>query len=603
MTKNTFYAIPGLVARTDFRNEKRGVAAACTYSMGMLSFVVTGLMLVFDFGDTTSAVASLAIPTTAHCLRIRRSADYVVVLLPIGDPPREAELLFRPDKVVDEAGVFILGTANSQSIRLNCSATLCTDIAILQSEGPMSNARVGVVRYTFVAHAVDDSVGGSWLGLDGEFSIVRGYTYWLTASHLCWETTNLSTTPDASLSFPAKTNLGCMITTSSFAGPRECNSSEVKLFPVSAAHERSFLGLSSNYLYEHANERVEERRADAEKGILCGGTSTAYSRDCLAAGTCHVTPSAPYRRLVSSSFMAIQAHHNDAVVALQPTNTLSRISGLLSVNSVVLIGILRLLLMILAAVVAYVRSSQISSNSVAMLLRAANGTPAEAELPFTMANVLLDAGVGIVAVLARLVVLVAMKDSLSEDGLGVVVVSEAIGVGASVVHFVLRHTMQFDWNYDVPLTKLGGSMALVDTAMAILVVFADAPVLGNQVAFSGIGRMLGALLICISCLPLAIFAAVACGVTYADIPTQKTAYYEGWWFLAVIAWLLQLMTIGLTLGYCFAGPLAYQLVRTSSGGSTRARLVVFSCAIMTSLPAQHRVVLQTILALAKDKKS
>lgn len=572
-------------------------AAAYTYAASILCLVVTGFVLLLDFGDTTSVVAGLEIPENSSCLRVRRSADYVVVLLPIGSPAREAELLFRPDKVVDEDAVFILGKANLQSTRLNCSGNVCTDTARIQTNGPMSSARIGVARYVYRSHAVDDSVGGSWLGLKGEFALLRGQSYWLTASHLCWSATDLSSSPGASLSFPAKTTSGFVLTTSTFAGPPECNSSEVKLFPVTASHESSFLGLSTNYIYEHAADRVEERRLSAEKGINCGGTDTAYARDCIDSSTCTMSPNAPYRRLLSTALMVLSTSGDDAVLALQPTNTLSRVSGLLSVDSAVLIGVVRLLLMLLAAVVAYVRSSQVSSNSVAMLLRAVLGESAP-KLPFTWANVFLDAGVGVVAVAARVVVIVAMHKSLTEDGLGVVVVSEAIGAGVSVFHFVLRHTMEYDLKHEVPLTKLGGSMALVDTALAILVVFADSPVLGNQIAFSGIGRMLGALLICISCIPLAIFASVACAVTFAG---TKGCWFRMWYLLGTLAWVVQLTTMGLTLGNCFAGPLAYQLVRTRSGGSMHVRVVVFVCTVMTSLPAQHKVILETATELRKKK--
>ena len=575
-----------------------GRSAAVAYVSCVTSLVLVGGVLLSNFGDKTSMIAGLPIPPTSECLRVRRRADYTTVLVPIGTPAREAELLFRPDRVVDNNAVFIVGTANSQSVSLNCNGTSCTDSVRVQTNGPSSDAKIGTVNFVYVSRSIDDSVGGSLLGLEGELALRRGYSYWLTASHLCWDITNMSHSPHAS--FPAKTSTGFMVTETVFAGPTDCNSSHVYLFPAAAAHEKSFLGLSSSYLYEHADSIVEIRRLDAERGILCAGDDTAYARDCMASLSCRQHPSVPYRRLTSTSLMVIQTHGEDAIVALQNTNTLSRVAGLLSVDSAVLIGVLRLLLMVLAAVVAYVRSSQESSNSVAMLVRAQRSHQPPT-LPFTWENVFLDAVIGIIAVVARFVVVMAMRNTLIEDGLRVVVVSETVGTITSVVHFVLRHTIHIDINDEIPLTKLGGSMALVDTALSIIVVFADSPVLGNQIAFASIGRMLAVILICISCIPLSIFAAVSCAVTFARNARSEGFWYQLWWFWSGVAWIVQLCTVGLSLGHCFAGPLAYQLVRLGSTKSSNVRLLIFVCTILASLPSQHRVLLETTAALSKNK--
>ena len=587
-------------------DRKVGAAAAIAYVSAMLA--LSSVLLFQGAGDGTTSVAGVPIPPMANCLRTRRGANYASVLLPLGNPPREAELLFRPDRVVDAGAVWLLGAANAQSMSLSCNGTSCSDIARVQVGGAERGLTRGTVEFEFASSTADASIAGAWLGMKGEFAIQRGYTYWLTTTHVCWAPTDLSVETPSTSAFPASTVSGSLVTTSPFAGPSECNSSSVHLFPVLAAHEQSFLGLSTNYLYEHAETKLKQRRRDAERGTDCGGLDTAYAMDCAPAGNCQTLPSAPYRRLLSSSLVVLQAAGDHAVLATESTRTLTRVIGLLSAESAFVIGVMRLLLMVLAAVVAYVRGSQEASNPVAMLMKAwktacRDNTGKRRDnhaQPVSCEGVLLDAFIGLVAIAGRLAVLVAMQDVLLEDGLEAVALAEGIGIAASAAHFSLRHSLD-SWAEGVPLTKLGGSMALVDSAAAILLAFTDAPVHGNQISFSGVGRMLAALLISISCIPLAVFATVVCGVTYARARSDDNCSWEYVLFLAVslLTWLAQLVSIGAALGDCFAGPLAYQMSRNQTGDSSLLRSLVFVAALLLSLPAQNRVVLDTVKAIAE----
>ena len=88
------------------------------------------------------------------------------------------------------------------------------------------------------------------------------------------------------------------------------NSSAVRLFPPTAAYERSWLALSSDYLFEQATDKLEDRRAVVEQGldllVLAEEgpvevqqdrvVGVAHRREDSASGAADLPPAGPPRR-------------------------------------------------------------------------------------------------------------------------------------------------------------------------------------------------------------------------------------------------------------------------------------------------------------------
>lgn len=562
------------------------VYVACVCSV----LLVTGLTLIASGGEGTS-VAGVPLPPEATCVRVRRGANYAVALVPVGKPTREAEVLFRPDRVVDADPFWLLGTANEQSVLSNCTGSACYDLGLLKSGSRWF--REARLSYTYHSAREDESFAGGWLGLKGEMSLLRGWTYWLTATRLCWAPTG-----EVERGITTDTTSGYLVGRGEDFGL--CNQS-VDVFPMVAGHESYFLSLTGTYLRENAESRLEERRRHAEAGP-CGPQDTAYLRDCTAASSCATSPSVPYRRLLADQNVVLQTAGNEAVLRLESTPSLRRVPGLMDSGAALWIGILRLLLMGLASAVAYVRRSHEASDSTSMLLRARkriNDQQRPVLTSYNMGAVYVDAAIGLLAVASRLAVVIAMSDTLWEDGMATVVVFEYVGVAVSVVHFILRNAvLDLDVKSELPLTKLGGGMALLDSAVAILVSFSDPPAFGSQHVFAGLGRLLATLLLATSGIPLAVFAATTCGVLAGGLPYDAGYFYlknhvRLLWLSAAL-WTVELTSVCVAIAHVSARVFAFQLFRAYPGEQVSMSLLLFATVFMVGVPTQNRTVLELV---------
>ena len=94
---------------------------------------------------------------------------------------------------------------------------------------------------------------------------------------------------------------------------------------------------------------------------------------------------------------------------------------------------------------------------------------------------------------ARGIVIFLMAEAMLEDHQGESS-AEIVGSVSSLLHFVLRHSMKTNLKIEIPLTKLGGPMSIVDVACAILLVFWKLHC-SPRCSFSAVGRLLSALLL------------------------------------------------------------------------------------------------------------
>lgn len=580
-----------LPTETHTRSTAAGACvAAASYVVSVVFMLsITALSLVASDGEGTT-IAGVDLPGDAVCVRVRRGSDYAVALVPVGKPTREAEVLFRPDSVDDKDAFWLLGSANEQSEFLKCNGSYCSDMALLQL-GKQEAFRKASIEHVFHSARDDASFAGDWLGLKGQLSMVRGYTYWMTTTRLCWAPTQALTAE-----VRVDTSSGYLVGAASDFGS-DCDSS-VDVFPFLAGHQGYWLATTGTFLREHAEHKLEERRQHAELGTDCAPANTPYSRDCAAAASCRTRPSSPYRRLLASSNVVIQTLGNEAALGFEKTPSLERVPGLLAADDAFGIGMMRLLLMALASAVAYVRRSQESSDSVSMLLRSW-GRVLDRERPVmthTMMSVFLDAAIGILGIGSRTAVVAVMARTLLEDGLGAVVVAETVGCAASALHFVLRHSLELNIKKELPITKLGGSMALLDSAAAILVSFADPPAFGSHHLFAGLGRLLATLLLCISGIPLAVFAAVSCGLLAGGLTRNADFFYVRGYvrmlWLSIGLWIAQLTTVGVGVAHVFCRVFAFQIFRVYPGGQALMTLLLFGTCFLLSVPTTNRTILE-----------
>jgi len=609
-------------------------AAACGAATGFLSAIVTLLLTsIISSGQRfrfASTIVGASMPSSAMCLRASRKANYASVWVPIGTPVRLAELLVRLDNVVskDDNSVWIVNSIVSQSDTLTCNSTsnICTDVAHISYARHPNTFQQHIVSFRYVetsmAASMEAGLSVYTLNLKGEMNLVEGYTYWMTTTHLCWSESKHS----VHMSKPISINNGRLYTTSDEWSSLVCNASQIMLFPVRASHEIDWLSIPDRYLYENDQTELVQRRLLAENGIDCASKNymhSPYLLDCSAQGSCHQEASLPYRRLISSAEMVISIKNSTyARMAVWNTNTLTRIPDLMNPDDAFLISTMRLLLMILAATITYIRSAQESSDSEEMLKRALNriapqdntNTKYSTNRDSYFKDVAMDASIGLVAIITRYLVITILGPRLRNDGNGIIVTSEIFGSVFSTIHFALRNCILKPHKHgESPLTKLGGSMAIIDISCSILVAFSDTPLFQTTTSFSAIGRMLSSILIVVTCSNLAVFGATSCsmiacalpytpefsevedytfckGISWAPKSIYHTKRYRDIVCLSTVLWLLQIGSLFITLSRAFVSPFKFMLTRMSAGSEVVVSLAVVTGMIALGLPMQSKIV-------------
>ena len=278
------------------------------FSIGMLSIVLTGIVTL-----ATAKTADIAFDelearvgdADVQCLRVARRADYTVAFVGVGSPMQHLQLLLSLGEVVD-ADDSEAPAMNIFSERLHKSKTmrcmpfsperlyskLCKDTALIYKDSTTQ----GVVETQFeyqnreIADAFEDNAYLS--GLDGTLRLVRGAVYWVSTTHVCFSTEGVNATRAVArgalsyaydpstgaaqvqasnlLEFPPLANAPAAVGVTN-CGPNLVSSTE--LFPARASAERIFwLVLTTTFVYEYANDVLNERREVVEVGEACAAT-------------------------------------------------------------------------------------------------------------------------------------------------------------------------------------------------------------------------------------------------------------------------------------------------------------------------------------------
>ena len=158
---------------------------------------------------------------------------------------------------------------------------------------------------------------------------------------------------------------------------------------------------------------------------------------------------------------------------------------------------------------------------------------------------------------------------------------------------------------EAPIATLGGPMSILDVTSAVLVLFADAPLLGtNGGNFASTGRLLIGLLISLAvctrvCFSAAMVATMATSATNGNRKELKCHQTALW--TATATWLLQGIATAGTLALLFVNPAAVSLVRSQTGDTRVVKYAILLGLICTSLPTFTKVSLRVLQDECKQK--
>jgi len=610
-------------------------AIGLTFLLALATLVGTGIVVLAYAPRADVDFAELG--NDATCLRVARRADYTVVYMDVGSPMQRVNLLLDLETAVAPGGesLSIFSSRLHKSVSMACSnlephrqyAQLCQDLALVAPNGSASDQKL--VHTTFVFEndqaAYAERQPASLAGLDGTFRLTRGETYWLSTTHLCFAPVQPTLTDRPLLIFEvdAQDKLRTQMIDLDVFDPElsfndRCVSTlentSVRLFPIEAANEATvWLTLSGTFLYEYGSDVLEKRRRVVEAGENCSALieelahqRDIYHSDCgLGLGTCEVLPSVPFRRFATRRIRIDVPLNGEGTLVAEDAKSLQNIKqtypdALASASA-------RLLVLLLTAAVVFVRGSQNATSSRWLLtnvidtLRCRNAysddiTPQNAISRYHTSDIVTDAVISVAAWGSRLVVLVFAAPFLVADGQDVTLGLQILGVSCSLVHFFLRYCLDINWKRDAPITTLGGPMSVIDVTSAVLMLFADAPLLGSDgEKFASIGRLLIGLLISLSvgtriCFSAAMVATMAVSATNGnrkDLTCHKTTLVA-----ATALWLAQAVATSGSLALLFVNPAAVALARSQTGTTSVIKYAIYLGLVCTSLPTFTKVSLR-----------
>ena len=588
--------------------------AGIMFLVAQLAYVVVGIACVLIPPAPVTSVGDSEIPADATCLRVTRKTNFVTVDVSIGSPGQIASLLLRLDKVLNASDtertmrLFSSKVVESSTVHCDDTRETCSDIMLINRGLTDVNEKY-VVDFNYRHGSVEAAYNGEayHLSLDGEFALRSGTTYWLTNSRICYAVapvvailseTVVASVEEQKLVATQSALLSSEIARSTPVGDNTnqnlCNYDKVDLFPVGAVHESEWLAVSSSNLYETMPARIEDRRTVVELGSCSANIDSLekarslYLLDCTPFDTCRTTPSLPFRRAATTKIRLDIREDGVAGIFMENDKTLTTLPLLASSAEAFVLSLVKLLLITLASMVTYVRAKRATAKASWLfkhcMVISKLGLSDDMKTPDMEFSVTEDAVVGAIAFVSRLAVVVYRMNTLAEDNQSRVVVTEIVASILSAFHWVLRYSILV-CEIEPPLVKLGGSTAIADASCAVMVAFAEPPIITASMGkFDPTARLLTALLLGLIVAERCSISASCCGMLYDGERCPDRQLYAGLLIYAALSWVLQLSAVAVILADLFVTPAAYSMCRAVPGDIVPARVLLFLTIVTAGAP-------------------
>ena len=590
----------------DERRNRSKPLGAFMFSVSLFLYTLVGIYCAVVSPTPQSKAAGFTIPENATCMRVTRYADYTTADVAIGTPFRQFSLLLRLDRVlnVSEArpAMRLFSQLTTESSTVSCDVDgNCEDVYITQFGTAAHHHHVAVSRFAYSAHADEASVSAA-LSLDGELFMRAGNHYWLTATQLCHaEVQSYGGTNDtlnarvydgklvAEIASLAHNSLldNSPVKLFQDESSKPESVSTVELFPVLAALESNFLTITDLSLYNREPHTVDVRRTIVELGTTWATNikeldkyMVLYQIDC--GNRCSTQSTVPFRRLATTSISLEIDSMLHVRIWASHDRTLSNLPKMADSTDAFISSLIKLGAVLMAASVVFVRAKRATASSSWLFLHCTQTANGDNNKRTEETNTSEDAVVGALAFATRgLLVGLRASNLIIDDHLRVVV-TEAIATVLSLIHWLLRYSPWGVVDGNVPLTRLGGSTAIMDSSAAVMMAFAETPTLVVSIGrFDPTARLLTALLLCLIVVTRCAFSASCCGVLWQS---EMDKHYMAVLIYSGVAWMLQITALAVLVSDLFAAPCAYSASRNLVGNTTPIRAMLFLAIFSAGLP-------------------
>ena len=580
--------------------------ASVLFVVSVACHVLTGVVVLAWPPESRDRVGTIKIPDSATCLRATRHAAYTTVDVMIGTPPTQMSVLLRLDGVQSNndtrRGLRLFAQSAVQSQTVTCSAAgWCKDIMIA-TDGKRRDHIAYTIEFDYRHASVEQSMyttASRIAGVAGELFMREGYAYWLTPTHLCYSIDFvIPSMPMLPTTLSAEGNMLIQQSDMSFSSvlnstpaasieARECSGlqnlsivdvvDEVVLFPEESFIEANWLSIFDAAMYNTEPNTVESRRFITEVGIACAAGIQAYHRelslyilDCAPYQRCITYDNVPFRRVAKSSLFFTFLPDRPHSMWIAEDHTLDGLPNLADSTNAFVASLLKMLMVTVAAAVVFVRSKKKTASSSWLFkncVRIAKGQEIAAKQGDRLQYAREDQWVGLVSLMSRFVVTLLRFRALREDQQLRVCVLELVGAVLSMLHWTNRWCLLATDKNEKPVSKLGGSTAIVDSTSAVMVAFSESPTLATSTnKFDPTARMLVSLLVSIIVLTRCAFSAACCGTLWPVFQKQgERRAYAMLLLLSAIHWCVQSAILAVTVCDLFVAPAAYSMSRFTVG--------------------------------------
>ncbi len=652
-----------------------GIYPAIAFVVAFVGYVITGVVCIWTPPVAQIAVVSHTVPSEkSTCFRATRRADYTLLELAVGSPPRLLNVLFRIGSVVHDAAdsIHLWSERLIESSSLYCGTAVnhtCVDVILVARGSPTNH--LSRVAYEFrydLSSAVPQWYEPRALGAEGEIFPVVGYTYYMTSTHLCMaEVSNDNDAPELGRQNTLVARIGPvayssgyeidyypLLTTGNntlsvadqYLGQAEVRRAAledacreelktVRLFPLQSTNNGGYLAISDPYLYDAEPEQVALRRSVVELGYVCANervdffSTSAYSdKDTFGIDSAinlyefdthreaqwnapsqsmrdwqrhwRDLPSLSFRRVSRLDIVAHYGRDRVATFELDHNEALASLPALSSMESAIWFAVMKLLTLLLAAAVVWVRNDRNTSSARWLYrhtLHVAYGAPsisASTSTNAASASILEDAFLGLLAATTRCAISIIRLPALVADNQGRVcyvnIVASVVSLCNWSVRFVGIHPNIFNFvSGDVgpdepsPLSRLGGSMAIVDATCAVLLAFAEPPIMDALSTFDDTARVLTGLLLNLITFHRCLYST-ACNALLYEACNKAHSAWEYIVAASAAMWVVQIIAIAISMADIVVIPLATSMTRTVAGQDTVITLALFLASVCVAIP-------------------